>query len=296
MSRTVTGGSYRGTPTEELRMEVVPPEGVPLVFTVAMAGDRIAGFLLDALLIVVGVFALFLLGLLSGGGPWLWALLMLLFFLLRNGYFILFEMRWQGRTPGKRWAGLRVLDAGGRPVTADAIVVRNLTREVELVMPLSVLSSPEALVSSGPGWLRVLAVLWVAVFLLFPLFNRQRRRIGDLLAGTVVVRDVRRALERELAEPGPEAVTELTFTDEQLRQYGVYELQVLEDLLRDGTGRTEALELVAKKVKEKIGWTGPADIRPRRFLEAFYRAQRARLERDLLLGTARERKRGGRSD
>ena len=86
-----------------------------------------------------------------------------------------------------------------------------------------------------------------------------------------------------------------TFTREQLDMYGVYELQVLEDLLRQHRASRETLEAVCEKIKTKIGWD-PArwDVRTRLFLQDFYDAQRGRLEQRLLFGDRQERKRSGR--
>jgi hypothetical protein len=80
----------------------------------------------------------------------------------------------------------------------------------------------------------------------------------------------------------------LAFTDEQLDVYGEYELHVLEQVLRGrGTpGHFEAARTVASKVKEKIGWDGPAPPDDA-FLDAFYAALRGRLERRLLFGKRR---------
>ena len=96
--------------------------------------------------------------------------------------------------------------------------------------------------------------------------------------GTVLLEDLSSARARE----------ELAFTDPQLDVYGVYELQVLEDVLR-GRGRAghaDAVRTVAEKVREKIGWSGPP-VSDERFLEAFYAALRGRLERRLLFGKRR---------
>ena len=61
---------------------------------------------------------------------------LLAFFLLRNFYFSWFECRWHGATPGKRLLGLRVIDAHGGTLTPEAVLARNLMREVELFLPL----------------------------------------------------------------------------------------------------------------------------------------------------------------
>jgi uncharacterized RDD family membrane protein YckC len=295
VSPTVVSDRFLPAAADEARREIVTPEGVPLVFTIARAGDRAGAFVLDVLLqlVVLGVVGL-IFALVSSGG-WVAAAALLAFFCVRNAYFIWFELRWQGRTPGKRRMGLRVIDAHGGALPAEAVVVRNLTREVEVFLPLIALSAPELLVDTGPQWVRALSVAWVLVFLAFPLCNRDRRRIGDLLGGTLVVRDPRHALLPELAAE-PEAVTGgFHFTRAQLELYGIYELQVLEELLQDPDARSAALRTVAERIRRKIAWEPPGGrVSPREFLTAFYRAQRARLERDLVLGKARERKRKGR--
>ena len=282
-----------------LRREIVTPEGVPLVFHVARAGDRAAAFLLDLLIlaaavVVVRFAALFLFG--SGESALLYAFLLLVLFLLRNFYFIYFELRWQGRTPGKRLVGIRVIDRGGGALRSDAIFVRNLTRELETYIPVILLLSPEALFSSDSGWLSFLAMLWLAVMSFLPLFNRDRLRVGDLLAGTLVVKAPKPALLEDVATTvteKPSAPDEITFTREQLGLYGVFELQVLEEFLREKHRDAADERLVAKKIQRKIRWKRRG-VPPREFLTAFYRAQRARLEQDLLLGKAREKKRSGR--
>jgi hypothetical protein len=94
-------------------------------------------------------------------------------------------------------------------------------------------------------------------------------------------------------EPVPE---EFPFTRQQLDIYGIHELQVLEDLLRrDDQGVLDGriLEEVCDKIKTKLGWPRERwDVQPRRFLDAFYRAQRARLEQKMLFGQRQERKKG----
>jgi uncharacterized RDD family membrane protein YckC len=269
--------------------EVMTPEGVPVRFEVAEAGDRAAAFLLDllavaglTLLLLAAPIALAVSGRLSADIPL--ALAVLLVFLVRTFYFTWFELRWQGATPGKRRIGLRAVDARGGPVSAEAIVARNLTREVEVFLPLAALSSPELLWPGAPGWARLVALVWLLVLLFLPLLNRDRLRVGDLVAGTLVVRTPAPALQADLAKEAPAA---LAFTPAQLDAYGIYELQVLEGLLRAaGPTRAGTLAAVATQVRSKIGWTGPvAD--PENFLRDFYAAMREHLERRLLFGKRR---------
>ena len=89
------------------------------------------------------------------------------------------------------------------------------------------------------------------------------------------------------------AVEEYTFTPEQLDVYGIRELQVLEDVLRrpPSDQRDELLRMICDKVKHKIDWDRDRwNVHPQRFLQAFYAAQRRRLEKGMLLGKRRERK------
>lgn len=276
------------------RREVVTPEGVPLSFEVALAGDRLGAFLLDLLAILALVLLV--------AGPALWlasrgwvendlvaALALLAFFLVRTFYFAFFELAWQGRTPGKRRLRLRAVEARGGPLTAEAIIARNLTREVELFLPLLALLAPQALFPEAPGWMRLGALGWMLLFGLLPLVNRDRLRVGDLVAGTVVIRTPGAVLLGDLAAAA--TAPALAFSDAQLDVYGVYELQVLEGVLRERgrPGSADALRAVAEKIQAKVGWEGPpAEDAP--FLEAFYAALRGRLERRLLFGKRRAHK------
>ena len=87
---------------------------------------------------------------------------MLLLFFLRNLYFVHFELSARGATPGKRAVGIRVTDRRGGPLTASAVIARNLTRELELFLPGSMLISALAGVA-GAHWGSLLLLGWVAV-------------------------------------------------------------------------------------------------------------------------------------
>jgi uncharacterized RDD family membrane protein YckC len=287
------------------------PEGVVLPFLVASASDRMNAFAIDLGVILAGTAVAVLLGVamamagLAGLGL---SFAVVMSFLLRDGYFIACEIRWSGRTIGKRKLGLRVISRDGGPLTADAVLARNLTRDVEFFLPVTALLAPRA-VADGPGWAVLAALVWLFVFALLPLFGKDRLRCGDLVAGTLVVeepasvllRDLaagraegRPASARELAAAAPEPA--IAFTREQLEIYGVRELQVLEDILRRhdaGTLSAEMLAEVSGKIRRKIGWHPAAPASHPEFLAAFYRAQRARLEQKMLFGQRVERQREG---
>lgn len=272
---------------EDARRHVLTPEGIELQFTLAPVGSRAIAFLLDWLVIISVTLGVGLLGFMAGGG--FIGVFMLVHFLLRTFYFSFFEIVWMGSTPGKRNQKIRVIDARGGPLNASAIFARNFTREVEVFLPLVVLFNPEALYPGATGWAGLLAGIWCLILLLFPLFNRDRLRIGDLIAGTRVVGVPEHTLLDDLSgQRAREA--KYVFTDTQLAHYGNYELQVLEELLRGETlVDRNTFEMIREKIQKRIGWTG-GEVKTRVFLEDFYQAQRARLERGLLFGVRHEDK------
>src|SRR5262249_59426241 len=108
------------------------------------------------------------------------AILNLSIFFLRILYFIPFELSGRGATPGKRVAGIRVIDRRGGPLTASAVIARNLTRELEVFLPIGILLS-----AGSGGWGNLLAIGWLIAFLVLLLVHKERLRAGDLVAGTL---------------------------------------------------------------------------------------------------------------
>jgi uncharacterized RDD family membrane protein YckC len=278
----------------ELR-RIPTPEGVPLQVALAGIGDRLAALAIDILLLnVVGIVLaiLVLVASIRGRAELAVAVLLVAFFVLRSFYFPFFELRWFGQTPGKRALHIRVIDRAGGPLRARAVVARNLLRELELFLPLLVLSAPQVVAGGFPAWVGLVAGGWVLVFAALPLVNRDRLRAGDLVAGTLVVHAPPLQLLDDLAVT--ERPSSVSFTDAQLDIYGAYELQTLEALLRLGPipANETALRVVAERIQQRVGWSsGLEGIAPYEFLRSFYAAQRARLEHRLLFGERRERKR-----
>jgi hypothetical protein len=168
------------------------------------------------------------------------------------------------------------------------VFARNATRELEVFLPLSFVGAQAEAVDV---WTALLGLGWSAVFLCLPLFNRDRLRAGDLLAGTWVVRTPRRRLLRDLTSErftAPGATHGFQFSPDQVDAYGVKELQVLEAVLRGDQGAT--LKDVAARIRGKIGWVAGPGERDRDFLEAYYGALRRRLESQLLFGRRRRDK------
>lgn len=272
----------------------ITPEGVDLRLEIGDAGQRAAAFLLDAAIILAVLIGLSLLafaaGLTSGGKAGLEiaaVIWLLVFFLLRNFYFTGFELTPAAATPGKRILGLRVASRDGGRLRTEAVFARNAMRELEVFLPLSLLAV-RADQGGAESWMYLLAVVWAAIFVFFPLFNRDRLRAGDLVGGTWVVRTPRQALVRDMADDGAERLARYAFTPKQLDAYGVKELNILEDVLRVRDRRN--IRIVAERIRAKIGWETGAEEDDYDFLSAYYAGLRGRLEARLLLGRRRRDK------
>lgn len=274
---------------EGKRRSLVTPEGVDLSLRLADIGQRIAAFLVDLILMVLALVALTFFCMVGAAaigltGAEIALIVWLLgFFLLRNFYFVLMEMGPRAATFGKRIAGLRVVARSGERLTADRVIARNMMREIEFYLPLSFLFSDSA-EGGGDALTGLAGLAWTCLFLFFPFFNKDRMRVGDLLAGTWVVSAPRRKLSADLASGAWEGSPDYRFTDAQLDVYGVFELQTLEQLLRDP--RPEATVTVAATIRAKIGLADDPghDLA---FLTAYYDQARARMERGLLFGKRR---------
>ncbi|MBZ9883126.1 RDD family protein [Mesorhizobium sp. CA10] len=265
---------------------LVTPEGVDLRVKLADAGTRASGFLLDVVIIVVAavVVSLVMIFGLAGLGiqdaeP-LFIVWIIFIFFLRNVYFIAFEAGRRAATPGKRMVGVRVASRSGAGLTIDQVIARNLMREIEVFLPLSILAA-RASADVADTLSTIFGLVWALLFSLFPLFNRDRLRIGDLLAGTWVVEAPKVALLEDLSQRKDPVAARFQFSPAQLDTYGIAELQKLEEVLRRDD--YSALKAVAETIARKIG----ARVEPidsKAFLTAYYGELRAHLERKLLLG------------
>ena len=154
--------------------QVETPESVELEFTLAGIGNRLYAVLIDyvclgtiilILLIIWAVLAYNLTFYTTGNWQlWLTAIQILLIFAVYVGYFVFFETLWQGQTPGKRRAKIRVIKGDGRPVGLQEATLRALLRPLD-------------------------DLLYIGALLI--IFSRQEKRIGDILAGTLVIRESR---------------------------------------------------------------------------------------------------------
>ncbi|HEY1426981.1 MAG TPA: RDD family protein [Caulobacteraceae bacterium] len=293
--------SSAGAPPEV--REFVTPEGVDLRLRIGGAGERAAAFILDAVFLMITLIVMTLLvsfgaraleGLGAIGVKTNLSSVMLIVwllgaFVLRNGYFVLFEFTPRAATPGKRILGLRVASRDGGRLTAEAVFARNAMREIEVFLPLTfLLAAGVGATDPIGGWLVLLGLLWTGGFALFPLFNRDRLRIGDLVAGTWVVKSPRERLTIDLLDAQAAAAGQFAFSAEQAGAYGIKELYVLEDVLRRKDPKTMAA--VAERIRAKIGWRKAEGEVDASFLAAYYGALRGRLEARLLFGHRRRDK------
>jgi uncharacterized RDD family membrane protein YckC len=172
----------RGPASVDDPYDLRTPEQIELQYDLAGLGSRFLAMMIDGLIqtvVLLALAAVFGLGaaLLYGGlrevvsrSPSVVlsvgiGLGVLLSFAIGWGYFIFFEMVWNGQTPGKRYIGIRVLTARGEPVTLVHSLVRNVMRLVDALPSGYMLGSVCILVT------------------------RRSQRLGDLAAGTVVVRE-----------------------------------------------------------------------------------------------------------
>ena len=262
-----------------LRRRFVTPEGVDLQLELGTAGSRAVAYLIDLmamlliLILLTIIAALTLIG--SGQNDVIGVLWMLGAFVLRNGWFSLFELGGRGATPSKRLVGLRVIARDGARLTGGAVVARNAMREVEVFLPLTFLAA-QAAEGAADAFMALFALGWSTIFLFFPLFNRDRLRMGDVVAGTWVVRDVRAKLGADLTiQPA-----QRRFSDAALSLYGEFELQALEEVLR--SENRDSVTVVAATIRTKAGIVDDGDDWG--FLSDYYAALCARLERRLSLG------------
>lgn len=277
----------------DLKRTFITPEGVDLRLELGSAGSRAGAFMIDFILLVVALgvmtFALIYIATGFNSSPsenvlgFVAVLWLIGFFVLRNGWFSLFEMGSRGATPGKRLMGLRVVARDGARLTGAAVIARNAMREIEVFLPLSFLGAQTA-EGTADTFLVIFALVWSGIFLFFPLFNRDRLRVGDLVAGTWVVRSEKGGLSEDLVGSAHRA--RRTFQPAALKLYGVYELQTLEDVLRNEN--PEAIATVAHTIRAKAGL--PDDGDDYGFLADYYAALCAHLEAGLMVGRRRETK------
>lgn len=247
----------------EDRISIATPEGVDLELTLAGVGSRAVARLLDQLIQMALLIALAILAALAGsgggdGGGLALAGVILLLFVSQFGYDVLFETLASGRTPGKRWAGLRVVRADGAPIGFLTSAIRNLLRLIDFL----------------PG---VYAVAIVAV-----LVSGRNQRLGDMAAGTLVVREKRVVTPAEPAPPDAwrQAAGRRDLSTWDVSSVTAEELATVRRFLErrpslNPAARTRLAGELASRLRPKVvGPTGEEE--PEAFLEDLVAAKAAR--------------------
>jgi uncharacterized RDD family membrane protein YckC len=241
----------------EDRMTIETPEGVSVTVPLAGVGSRFIAAAIDAiiqftlLICAVVVFGVFELGGGASGG-----LLALSAFLIFFVYDVAFEVLAYGRTPGKRWTGLRVVRATGEPVGFVTSVIRNLLRLVDFLPSAYLVGIASILVTS------------------------RNQRLGDIAAGTVVARAPRKGVsvdERAAAAP---LTSSLAVWD--VSAVTAQELATVRSFLdrRDSLewgARTQLARTMADRLRPRVGGISEsAPIGDEDFLEQLARVKGAR--------------------
>ncbi len=254
------------------QLSIATPELVAIELPLAGIGSRFIALLIDYLIWFAGILVLSVLAsFLSPGSlaftripeQWAVAIVIFLFFLLNWGYFTLFEAFWNGQTPGKRIAHIRVIQRSGRGIGLFESMARNLVRYVDQI-----------------PFFYVVGV--IAIFA-----SRQHQRLGDLAAGTLVVRD--RAQEAPLwgesgsrtitaqlfgpGAPAPEPHMAFTLPADGVARLTSSDLEVLEGFFARRLDmslptRQALAERIAAAIRAKSGLEPPAGASVETFLEA----------------------------
>lgn len=190
-------------------LTIETPEHVELQFALATIGNRFLACAVDHALQLLAIAVTLALaynlsagtralarqatGAAAEGGLWIFALATLAVFVLYFGYFTIFETFWSGQTPGKRWLKLRVIQEDGRPVSFFAALTRNLLRGADM-MPM------------------VLVLPFYSVGILSVFASARSKRLGDFVAGTVVIK------ERASEAPSFDEVFESEVIDTAMRR------------------------------------------------------------------------------
>jgi len=261
------------------QLNIDTPELVEIEMPLAGIGSRFIALLVDMLIWFAGFLVLMILiavfvpenaALSKIPKQWAVALVIFIVFLLFWGYFTLFEAFWNGRTPGKRVARIRVIQRSGRAIGLFESMARNLVRYIDM--------QPFPLYAVG-----------VIVFFV----TRQHQRLGDLVAGTLVVRD--RALEEPAwgdsgartitaqsfapSAPAPEPHWAFSLPVTGIAKLSSTDLEVLEGFFARRLDmslptRQALAERIAQAIQAKSGLEQPAGASVETFLEVTARQLR----------------------
>jgi uncharacterized RDD family membrane protein YckC len=242
-------------PFENLTIDT--PEQVELEFEISGIGSRFLAMAIDTLIqgaLYTAIIFLFMAipALTRKGGMWWFAFVVIAMFCIYWGYFALFEVFWRGQTPGKRLIGIRVIKDSGRPANAIESIGRNLMRAIDSLPTM------------------------YGIGLLTMLINSKNKRLGDLVAGTIVVHERKRdsarpdwtALEGTATIlPG---IEQLTFADLELIDLFLQRRSELTPSVRDSTAHR-----VAEMMRKKLQTDSLPPMNDEEFLQEVVRSARS---------------------
>jgi uncharacterized RDD family membrane protein YckC len=242
------------------KLTIETPEQTPLEFEIAGIGSRFLAIAIDTLIqtaaaVIVGIGgALLFISFLRMREPstiWLAAILIVFAFVLFYGYFAIFEAIWNGQTPGKRTVGIRVIKDSGRPITPAESVARNLLRIVDQLPTL------------------------YATGVVSMLLSKQNKRLGDFVAGTIVVRE--HSLEKARPIWQAPVVANITYGSERLtpEEFALVEAFLNRRNQLEPYVRYQMASQIAAKIQPKLTIPQNELPSPEKLLEAIAYERRA---------------------
>jgi uncharacterized RDD family membrane protein YckC len=271
------------------QLNIETPEQVDLRFPIAGIGSRFLALLTDSFIQGVTLFLLFLAFALifssarkipgvagtpsDAAAKWFIAGIFMFYFLLYWGYYSLFEAFWNGQTPGKRLLKIRVIKDSGRQITLFEALARNLLRVVDML----------------PSFYLIGVITMLC--------NREQKRLGDLVAGTIVVHE--RSDEQPLMShnsrtftsalyPQPLEITRepagVLLPADGVARLDAGDLNVMDTFFSraldlDLDKRAEIAGRIADRMSAKMQVPLPVDVAPERALESIAHAMRAQSRR-----------------
>jgi len=237
----------------EETLDIQTPENVAFGYQVAGLGSRFVSTLLDTLLIVllqivVIVVMALIIDVLDRSvfadqlSAWIIAIFGLILSIFYWGYYVFFEMLWNGQSPGKRWVGLRVIRTDGTPITLSESFIRNLVRIVDFLP----------------------AAYGVGIITMF--IDKQSRRLGDLAASTLVVQDrapisIQSLSVKRTVNLGMQSLTKVSLEGFPVERLSNDDLSLIEDFLlrRDQlTHRASLAVQILNTLHQRLGLPLPA--------------------------------------
>jgi uncharacterized RDD family membrane protein YckC len=229
-------------------LDIQTPENIVFDYQIAGIGSRFLATLLDTILVgllqLVVILVLVLIIKAYDGSifadplsAWVLAIFGLITAVFYWGYYVFFEMLWNGQSPGKRWVGLRVIRSDGTPITLSESLIRNLARLVDFLP----------------------AAYGIGIITMF--IDKQSRRLGDLAAGTLVVQDrapisIQSLSIKRTVNLGMRGLTKVSLEGFPIERLTNNDLNLIEDFLlrRDQLTHRESLAIqILNTLHQRLG-------------------------------------------